>query len=134
MQDDELTGCLGALIIPGLIAAYFLLPDWLINTWWYSVKYDVTGDQVQTSEKPTDCDWSRSPLGNKGCHYKLSVAAYNANGALIGGDYAPKYGRDDRTKQTTVSYDNGKTWKWFYGEMPSQKVKRVVVDWVKVDD
>ena len=48
------------------------------NAVWYAVKYSVSIDQIHTDDKPSDCDWGRAPLGNKACHFKAVVTAYNA--------------------------------------------------------
>jgi hypothetical protein len=37
--------------------------------------------------------------------YEAAVNAYNAAGGLVGGDQAPKYGRDGKTAKPIVSYD-----------------------------
>jgi len=36
----------------------------------YATLYNVPLDHVFLAPKPKDCDWSRTPLGGKGCHYE----------------------------------------------------------------
>jgi len=66
-------------------------------------------DQVHTNDKPSDCDWSRAPLGNKGCSYKAVVYAYNAAGYLVAGDkyvqgWAPQATADPKVKTVRVEW------------------------------
>jgi hypothetical protein len=69
----------------GLAGAGWLFgPHSWINAIWYAVEYNVGPNQVHTSDKPSDCDWSRAPLGNKGCRYNSTVGAYNTAGVLVG--------------------------------------------------
>ena len=56
--------------------------DWM-NVIWYSVKYEVSIDQVHMGTKPTDCDWGHAPLGDKGCHFQATVIAYNTAGYIV---------------------------------------------------
>jgi hypothetical protein len=138
MSDDDgwgFVGLLGFLGLYGLLLWFFLSNNSWNNAIWYGVKYEVSFDQVHTSDKPSDCDWSRAPLGGKGCYYKTNVGAYNAVGNLVAGDNAPKYGNDVRTGKPIISYDDGKTWSWSYADAtPDRKVKTVRVEWVKVTE
>ncbi|WP_439408795.1 hypothetical protein ACNJX9_11255 [Bradyrhizobium sp. DASA03076] len=115
----------------GLVALWFFAPDSWTNALWYGVKYQVGFDKVQTSTKPKDCDFMHAPLGDKGCSYKAHVKAYNASGALVSGEDAPKYGRDSKTGSSIISYNDGKTWDWYAGDVPDPKVASVVVFWLK---
>jgi hypothetical protein len=127
-------GWLGFLFILGLLA-WFLVPESWTNGVWYGVRYGVNYDQVHTSDKPSDCDWSRSPLGNKGCRFKRIVKAYNKAGEVVGGDDAPRYSLDDNMGKPIVSYDQGKTWAWWPAPFtPDPKIKTVEVRWIKVTD
>jgi hypothetical protein len=83
--------------------------------------------------QPSDCDFIHAPLGDKGCHYEASVAAYNSAGQVVGGDRAPKYGHDQKTGKPIVSDDNGHTW-WLLDNEPDKKVQSVVVTWSKVTE
>jgi hypothetical protein len=40
---------------------------------WYSLKYDVRVDDVMAISSASDCDFLRSPIGYKGCHYERTV-------------------------------------------------------------
>lgn len=106
MSDDG--GWVGGLIVLAVLAWVFM-PDSWTNAIWYGVKYKISVDQVYTSNKPSDCDWGRAPLGKKGCYYKAVVGAFNAAGDLVGGDNAPKYSIST-TGKPIISYDDGKTW------------------------
>lgn len=127
MWDD---GWIGFLIIVGLVTAWFAFPGW-VNNLWYAAEYRVGPSQVHVSARPKDCDWGHAPLGEKGCQYKSTVAAYNAAGEVVGGDLAPTYGHDTSTGKPIISYDDGKTWAWFEGD---PKVKAVEVGWVRSTD
>jgi hypothetical protein len=39
----------------------------------YGMPNDIGYGQVTKDDLPHDCDWLRSPLGEKGCHYEASV-------------------------------------------------------------
>src|SRR5258708_38454293 len=73
--------------------------------------------------KPNDCDFIHAPLGDKGCSYKAHVKVYNADGVLVAGENAPKYGSDTKTAKPIISYDGGKNWDWYIGgrDIPGQK-------------
>src|SRR6202035_202683 len=93
-QSDD--GC-GGIFLLFLVAGGFLAFSnygWS-NSLWYSVRVGF-GD-VQTDAKPDDCDFIRAPLGAKGCSYKAHVKVYNADGVLVAGENAPKYGSDNKT-------------------------------------
>ena len=102
--------------------------------WWFSdygetlryvYTYHVDPAKVRVNPKPHDCDYYRAPLGYKGCHYEETVAAYNADGAWVGGDGAPKWGHDKVTGKPIVSVDGGKTWELMGGDpVPDQTVNR----------
>jgi hypothetical protein len=124
----------GFLFILGLIA-WFFAPDSWTNAVWYTAKYSVNINQVHTSNKPTDCDWTRAPLGNKACHFKATVTAYNAEGFPVRGDGAPKFGHDTKTGKPIVSYDNGNNWDWLPAYAGQDlTIKTVEVQWEKVTD
>jgi hypothetical protein len=68
-----------------------------------------------------------APLGRKGCHYAASVTAYNADGAPVGGDRAPKYRTDSANGRLYASYDGGETWGVYTGgPLPDPTVARVL--------
>jgi hypothetical protein len=98
------------------------------------IKFKVAVNQVHTDDKPSDCDWTRAPLGNKGCHFKAIVNTFNAAGESLGGDDAPKYRRDSKTGKAIVSYDRGKTWDSWEGPIPDMQVKSVEIWWDKVTE
>jgi hypothetical protein len=132
-QRDE---CVGKVTFYSILAAIIVFVVWAggITEAWYCAKYQVTPDKLHVDAEPKDCDFMHAPLGIKGCHYEADVNAYNAEGSLVGGDHAPKYGRDSKTGKTIISWDGGKTWEWMMGAIPNTKVTSIVVSWVKVTD
>ena len=62
----------------------------------YSFRLNVPYDNVYVDQEPSDCQWMRSPLGNKACHFEASVEIECK--AL-----APHKG-------TIISHNNGHTW------------------------
>ena len=77
------------------------------NSLWYSIEYGVGFDDVRTDPKPSDCDFMRAPLGDKGCGYKAYVQVFNADGVVVGGLNAPMFGTDTKTAKPILSYDGG---------------------------
>jgi hypothetical protein len=123
------------LVIMYLLGWHDVLHASWTNAVWYAVRYQVSPGQVISHSKPTDCDWTRAPLGNKGYSYKATVNGYNAAGELVAGDNAPKYSRDTNNGKPIISYDDGKTWTWFSGPAPPDpKVKSVLALWEKVTE
>jgi hypothetical protein len=133
LAHDDGGGWALALILLGVGFWSFAPVSWT-NAIWYSVQYQVAPTEVHTTNKPSDCDWNRAPLGTKGCHYKAVVRALNATGDLVAGDDAPKYRKDDRTGNPIISWDGGKTWNWSSAPNPNPTVKTVRVEWVKVTE
>jgi hypothetical protein len=128
-------GCWVSLFVFAAII-WFLLPNRWTDPIWYSSAYQINGNQVHYRPKPTDCDWSRAPLGDKECHFKKTVTAYNTDGYPVAGDYAPLYNKDRDSGKPIVSYDEGKTWQAWPADtpLPDLKVHRVEIDWMKVPD
>ena len=125
----------GAALLALGVCAWFFLPDSWTSAIWYGAQYKVHASQVHTSDKPSDCDWSRAPLGNKGCYYKAVVGAFNAAGDLVSGDDAPKYGKDSKTGKPIISYDDGKTWRRSHlDDTPDLRIKTVRVEWIKINE
>jgi hypothetical protein len=78
----------------------------------FSLKYSVPPASVHVDPRPNDCDFTHAPLGDKGCHYKAVIAAYNSVGVLVAGDLAPEERFHD----------------------VDHKVSKLTVTWVKVED
>jgi hypothetical protein len=127
---NELAG-VGMLSI--WVVTYLLVSTVPDNSWlhaiWYGVKYNVAFTQVNSNNKPSDCDWTHSLLGSKGCQYRTAVGTYNDDGELIAVDAATPEYRYTKHGGPIVSFDGGKTWKW---ETPTTTIKKVSVQWVKV--
>jgi hypothetical protein len=131
IRTDHLFGL--AIMAAFLAALYLLLPASWTGPWKLARQFDVPRSMIHWREKPKDCDYLRSPLGDKGCHFKLSVAAYNSAGELVAGDGAPLFRDDPATKQSEVSFDGGNSWHP-RGRDTSNAIARVLIRWVKVDD
>jgi hypothetical protein len=135
-MNDLLGSLIGWLFALGVLLWIFLPESWT-NPLWYGLKYSVEGfslanlAEVHTSDKPSDCDWGRAPLGAKGCHYDRVVTAYNAAGDLIAVDAAMPKRAHNKDGKPIISYDGGKTWK-LVG--PATIIKKVDVDWLKVTE
>jgi hypothetical protein len=113
---------------------YYLVICWILwypaNAAWYSkfgysLRYEVDESQVTKADEPHDCDWGRSPLGAKGCHYEIRVrtvrVAYDAHHNLMTSD------------------DEGKTWLDLGGvEQPNPgtpgRATKVFVLWEKISE
>jgi hypothetical protein len=127
-------GGLISVIILGLIV-WLILPASWTDPFLYSTEYQINSDQVHWNNKPSDCDFMHAPLGDKGCHYKKTVTAYNAAEYPVAGDNAPKYDKNTNGNPI-ISYDDGKTWQVWPADtpVPDSKVKSVEIDWVRVAD
>ena len=112
---------------------WIVLPDSWTDKIKYSVEYSVDASQVHRSDRPTDCDFMRAPLGNKDCHYKKTVTAYNAAGYPVAGDDAPKYAKN-AYGNTIISYDEGKTWTVSDTPNLDLRIKTVEIGWTRVND
>ena len=101
-DKGSVLGAIVALIIAWLVILGLgdLWHSKLRYAWWYN----VSSDQVTTEKKPTDCDFLRAPLGDKGCHYDREVTVIRV-----------KTEPDPRGTLASpgipyVSFDDGKTW------------------------
>ena len=115
-----LGGALGVLgcfiaIYPLIIESAF--PDnWEIK---YSLLYGTP--YVHVDDKPTLCDYERSPVGKKGCHYEKTVFITLWEKSTDG--------------NPIISYDDGKTWNVFTppagAVIPS---KHIEITWYRKDE
>jgi hypothetical protein len=123
---------------PLIEAGAFLFGAWLLivsldylsyarwmNKLRYAFWYSAELNQVQQSEDkpPSDCNFLRSPVGDKGCHYKKTMTVEHVITR-----------RDIPTNRPMVSYDEGKTWSWNDGEYPVPPSKTVYVTWEKIEE
>jgi hypothetical protein len=115
------------------VAIWFILPARMTGVWRYSHRFDVPSSQVRWNPKPSDCDYLRSPMGDKACHFKISVEGYNAVGQIVGGEEAPLYQKDPGTGKSNISFDDGRTW-YPVGRDTDLTVTHVVINWVRVND
>jgi hypothetical protein len=49
---------------------------------YYAKRYHVKMERVYVQPEPHDCEWSKSPLGNKYCHYDKTVE-HSENGVVV---------------------------------------------------
>jgi hypothetical protein len=130
-SDFSFGGLVGWIIFALIV--YVILPASWTDPILYSTVYQINSDQVHRSDRPTDCDFMHAPLGNKDCHYKKLVTAYNSVGNVVGGDNAPKYATNAENN-TIVTYDDGKTWQLLGASRPDSRVAKVEVYWVRVTE
>jgi hypothetical protein len=122
-----------AIVAVFLIALYFTIPARWIDPWKIAHRFGISASQVRWKDKPDACDYFRSPMGNKGCRFKMALAAYNSDSELVAGDNAPLFRDDPATRKTLVSYDRGNSWH-ARGRDTSTAVALVIVNWVKVGE
>lgn len=90
------------------------------SQWAYELKYNTDEKHVYIASKPTDCDWTRAPLGDKGCRYEKTIEMV-------------RYSTDAKTGKPIVTWDDGKTWHSLAtGEKPGPV--QIYVTWRKVQD
>ena len=72
-------------------------------------------------DEPTFCDFLRSPIGHKGCHYEKVITTAKWEKSTTG--------------DPIVSNDDGKTWRSMEPP-PNTKIPTtfVFVDWNKIED
>lgn len=110
------------LVILGWLAIVGLGDLWnskMRYSWWY----DVNSDQVTIEKKPTDCNFFRAPMGDKGCHYDRRVSTLRVKTVYL--DL-------QRGSVNYFSFDDGKTWIVDDAKPPTKP--EVVVSWEKVED
>jgi hypothetical protein len=77
----------GCSILLVLALVFVGMPGYLIwvnlpDSIRYAMIYQVKRSQIHIDKEPTDCDWGRAPLGDKGCHYKKDVNPIKYNGQV----------------------------------------------------
>jgi hypothetical protein len=86
-----------AVMLFWLWMAYILCMSMWFSKARLSLYYGVEYGQVTTAgDQPRDCNWLKSPLGDKGCSYSREVSTAQV--------------RSNRFGYQDVSYDEGKTW------------------------
>jgi hypothetical protein len=110
----------------------FLILLWLYSVpgslwyskWRYSTVYNLADADISIQDKPHDCAFFASPLGEKYCHYERVISITKWATSVAG--------------NPIVSYDDGKSWIAFDAngkEVPkAPTVKQVYVSWEKKDD
>lgn len=79
-----------------IILAVIFGSDIWNSKWRYAIFNGLSRDEIEVQGKPSDCDFSRAPLGYKGCHYQKQVTRVRWATSTQG--------------DPIVSYDDGKTW------------------------
>ena len=79
-SQNSNTGC-GCLTVVVLGAICFGCWLWFWPKAWCEVKYSVSADHVSIDPKPHDCEFMKSPIGNKYCHYEKVVTLVPENSA-----------------------------------------------------
>ncbi len=121
------------------LALLVWIPDmWYSKTryaWWYGVRTD----QVTIEKKPTDCNFFRSPMGDKGCHYdrRINIVKADPNqwgGQSISNDSGNTWMQTAKNEYgiPLVSHDNGKTWST--DSVPAHTEPQVIIGWDRVDE
>jgi hypothetical protein len=115
-------GCLAVVVVAALLIGVPL--SWH-SRWRYEIQYWLPDSRISIDTQPHDCDFLKSPLGSKECHYRRLVTTMRFARSAAG--------------SPLVSYDSGKTWENFTpipGMVVPQRstVEGVIVSWNKVED
>src|SRR5690349_16872344 len=83
----------------GLAAFAWLVVAGLVDSWHSKTRYAwwYGTEKVTIEKKPTDCDFFRSPMGDKGCHYNRQINIVKVDNA-------------NAWSGQSISYDNGESW------------------------
>ena len=74
---------LGGLALVALLIYVMIAAPWMTDEDRYALAYGTNTAHVHADKKPTDCDWTKAPIGSKGCHYEKHVEVSPAeNGEL----------------------------------------------------
>jgi hypothetical protein len=98
---------IGAVVV--VVWLLSLAGDLWHSKWRYAVQYGVDAADVIVQKKLHDCEFLSAPVGDKQCHYDVSVSTIQWSTSSSG---AP-----------IQSYDEGKTWESFSPD-PAKKVPR----------
>ena len=76
------------------ILGFVFLIALAVVVWWflpdkphYAVLYSVDMNRVFVEPRPSDCDFSRAPIGDKGCHYEKVVTTEKGDTGKTTGVY-----------------------------------------------
>jgi hypothetical protein len=127
------------LVIVGCLAFAGIADMWnskLRYSSWYNVGYD----QVTIQKKPTDCNFFRAPMGEKGCHYDRQVTIVKVDNSNVWGGQSISYDSGENWIHTAkneygmpiVSRDGGKTWST--DSVPAHAEPQVIISWDRVDE
>jgi hypothetical protein len=70
------------MVLPILFLGYVAWASFMFGPTavWYSFEYGVRVDNVMIISRPSDCNFLRSPIGYKGCHYEGTVESWKDAG------------------------------------------------------
>jgi hypothetical protein len=123
----------GYLAVGFIFCGFVVLPISLfgLSACWYGLRYQTDPKSVQVQERPENCDFSWSPIGEKGCHYDKVVTINQT-------------GRTSYGAQVTSQNDGGlftlRTWYFVDGSRQTHTavlgIDTVAVDvsWVRVQE
>jgi hypothetical protein len=111
-MGEEAKGIIGlaVLLVVGVVfwTGYGLF-DEITDKLFYMLGYGINASDISFDTRPTDCDWTTTPIGPKGCHYKKLVIETDVNGV--------KWKRHDE-----------------YRPRPFAKTRKITVHWEMVND
>src|SRR5262249_40881632 len=113
--------CVWVLVVGWLVVAGF--SDFWHSKLRYSLWYNISSDQITIEKRPTDCDFFRAPLGDKGCRYERQVRAVRVK---------TKYIDLWSGSVNYVSFDDGKT--WTVDDSTPPRKPGVMISWERVEE
>jgi hypothetical protein len=127
------------LVVVGSLAVLGFADMWNSKTR-YALWYGVTNDKVTLEKKPTDCNFFRSPMGDKDCHYDRQVNIIKVDNSNAWGGQSISYDNGETWVHTAknsygipiVSRDGGTTWST--ESVPARTEPQIIVSWEKKDD
>jgi hypothetical protein len=126
-ENKELFGRSGLGQWIGIVIVVWLAINGFDEAWYskwrYAMWHGTSSDKVTIDQKPHDCDFLASPLGEKNCRYDAQVQVQTI-----------KLSTDTNSGRRIVSYDEGKTWGFNDGPNPATFGDSVYVGWQKVDE
>ena len=130
----NIAGIIGAVVVVLILSSFWF--DKLTYRAWYSFAYGCAYKKVTVVKRPADCDFLYAPIGDKDCHYKKVIMAYNTQGQLVAGTNVRMSTCNNTTTGVTgkpcISFDNGKTWDWT--DVTDRAPASVEISWERQPD